>query len=104
MKQTLYSVRRSKRAKRIRITVYHNGNVVVTGPADVSPSILERCVSDNISWITDKINFFKSFGNLATLAFFLIITRNTGIRHSHLLRAVCDSIMKYISFLTIRFI
>lgn len=55
-----YKIRKSKRAKRMRLAVYCDGSVVVTAPIGANQTIIERYVSDKKQWLIDKINFFKS--------------------------------------------
>jgi len=55
-----YTIRKSKRAKRVRLVVYCDGSVVVTHPLGVSLSNVERFVADKTQWIMDKINYFQN--------------------------------------------
>jgi len=64
-----YSVRKSKRARRLRLAVYCDGTVVVTSPFGIQESIIEKFISDKKRWIFDKIKFFKSVDNQAIRTF-----------------------------------
>lgn len=50
-----YSIRESKRAKRLRIAVYADHDVIVTKPQDLSLEILRKFVESKRSWITKKL-------------------------------------------------
>ena len=64
-----YTVRRSRRAKRIRLAVYCDGTVVVTSPFGVQQSIIEKFFSDKKQWVLDKIRFFQSVDSKAIRTF-----------------------------------
>lgn len=64
-----YKLKRSKRAKRVRLAVYCDGGVVVTSPFGIQLSIIEKFISDKKQWILNKINFFKSIDNKAIRRF-----------------------------------
>jgi hypothetical protein len=64
-----YTMRKSRRAKRIRLTVYCDGRVVVTGPFGIGQSMVEKFLADKKQWVLDKIQFFKSVENKVTRTF-----------------------------------
>ncbi len=68
-KGVAYKLRRSKRAKRIRLAVFCDGTVVVTTPLGIEQSIIEKFLADKKQWVMDKINFFKSVDSKAILTF-----------------------------------
>lgn len=49
-----YSIKRSPRARSIRITVYHTGEVKVTVSRLIPQSLIERFVAKKSSWIIKK--------------------------------------------------
>ena len=55
-----YLVRRSKRAKRLRIAVYCDGSVVVTQPVHISAFDVEGFIKRKLEWIQSKVSFFLS--------------------------------------------
>ncbi len=55
-----YTHKKSRRARSVRLAVYHDGSVVVTGPFSVGTSIIEKFISDKKQWISDKLSYFKS--------------------------------------------
>lgn len=59
-KKVSYRLKRSKRAKRMRLAVYCDGSVVVTTPLGVQASIIEKFFAEKKQWVSDKISFFKS--------------------------------------------
>lgn len=59
-KKPKYIIKKSRRAKRMRLAVYCDGSVVVTTPFGINQTIIEKFIADKKQWLTDKINFFKS--------------------------------------------
>lgn len=64
-----YTLKKSKRAKRMRLAVYCDGSVVVTSPFGIQQSIIEKFISDKKQWVYCKIQFFKSVDNKAIRTF-----------------------------------
>ena len=59
-KKISYKLKRSKRAKRMRLAVYCDGGVVVTSPFGIEQSIIEKFISEKKQWVLEKMSFFKS--------------------------------------------
>ena len=59
-KEISYKIRKSKRAKRVRLAVYCDGSVVVTSPMGVDKNIIEKFVRDKWQWIKNKLEFFEN--------------------------------------------
>ena len=57
-----YTLRSSKRAKRVRLAVYPDGSVIVTKPWWFSNSIVERFIQQKSEWITSRVELFKKKG------------------------------------------
>ncbi len=55
-----YTLKRSARARSMRITVYQTGDVRVTAPRMVPGFLVKRFVSNKESWITRKVAEFKA--------------------------------------------
>lgn len=68
-KKISYKLKRSKRAKRMRLAVYCDGSVVVTSPFGIGQSIIEKFIADKKQWVFDKIRFFKSTDSKAIRTF-----------------------------------
>lgn len=49
-----YEIRRSRRARRVRLSVYLNGSIVVTLPWFTSRSVAERFVKEKASWLLSR--------------------------------------------------
>ncbi len=62
-----YKIRRSRRAKNLRIAVYSDARVVVSLPWRMSESFAEKFIREKSSWILDKIFHFKKFGKTSLL-------------------------------------
>lgn len=56
-----YSIRRSRRAKHMRISVAALGAVVVTVPQGVNLGLAEKFVKLRLPWIKRSLDYFKKF-------------------------------------------
>ncbi|MBU1088492.1 M48 family metallopeptidase [Patescibacteria group bacterium] len=54
-----YTTRRSKRAKRLRLAVYCDGNFIVTLPKGIKKSSAQNYIVNKSQWILNKLDFFK---------------------------------------------
>jgi len=54
-----YTLRRSRRARHVRLTVYGDGRVVLTSPAGVGEHVAERFIREHAEWLTAKLEFFR---------------------------------------------
>jgi len=59
-----YTLRTSKRARRMRLAVYCDGSVVVTTPFYLGETAIERLLHEKAQWLFSKISFFKQFEGL----------------------------------------
>lgn len=57
-------IKKSKRAKRMRIAVYCDGSVVAVHPENISFPRILSIIENKISWIREKIDFFNSRPNI----------------------------------------
>ncbi|PIP33182.1 metal-dependent hydrolase [Candidatus Gottesmanbacteria bacterium CG11_big_fil_rev_8_21_14_0_20_37_11] len=64
-----YSVRRSNRAKRMRLAVYCDGNFIVTVPQTFSASLIDRYVIAKSQWVISKLDFFEGLNKKQKLTF-----------------------------------
>ncbi len=60
-KKVKYILRRSNRARRMRLVVCCDGNLVVTAPQGTDYLIVEKFILEKSRWILDKIKYFKDF-------------------------------------------
>ena len=60
MRKIAYTVRRSKRAKRICLSVHYDGQVVVTSPLSTRKSSIERFVEREREWLSRALASFGS--------------------------------------------
>jgi hypothetical protein len=60
-KKVAYTLRKSKRARRMRLAVYCDGSVVVTTPFHLQETVTERFIREKTEWLFSKIAFFKQF-------------------------------------------
>lgn len=55
-----YTIRKSKRAKRLRLAVYCDGSIIVTTPVGVQQFIIHDFILEKRQWIYEKLRFFRS--------------------------------------------
>lgn len=60
-KKITYTLRKSKRARRMRLAVYCDGSVVITTPHDLQETAAERFIKEKTIWLFSKLEFFKQF-------------------------------------------
>lgn len=60
-KKIIYTLKRSKRAKKIRLAVYCDGSIVLTAPYGFKENFIERFIKSKASWLFSKILFFNKF-------------------------------------------
>jgi len=60
-KKVSYILRKSRRARRMRLAVYCDGSVVVTTPFDLQETIAEKFIREKTEWLFSKLNFFSQF-------------------------------------------
>lgn len=60
-----YTLKISKRARRMRLAIYCDGNFVVTAPENISENIVEQFIIKKSQWVLDKLNYFKSISGQA---------------------------------------
>lgn len=54
-----YTLKVSNRARKVRLTIYCDGNFVVTTPRNVNENIIEQFIIKKSQWIINKIEYFK---------------------------------------------
>ena len=54
-----YTLRKSRRARRVRLSVYRDGSVVLTSPLGGSSRLAERFLQQKLNWVLGKIEFFR---------------------------------------------
>lgn len=64
-----YSVRKSNRAKRMRLAVYCDGNFIVTVPQSFSINSIDRYIIAKSQWVISKIDFFEKLEEKQKLTF-----------------------------------
>lgn len=60
-RNVVYLLRKSNRARRVRIAVYCDGSIIVTAPSSLRESAAERFVREKTDWLLSKIDFFRQF-------------------------------------------
>lgn len=62
-----YVLKESKRAKRMRLTIYRAGDFVVTKPFKLSEDLVEEFIRQKSNWILSKLEYIKRFKNSSLL-------------------------------------
>ena len=57
-----YTLKISKRARRMRLAVYCGGDFVVTVPRGMNYNLIERFIAEKSQWVLDKLEHFSSLG------------------------------------------
>ncbi|MGC9602925.1 MAG: SprT family zinc-dependent metalloprotease [Minisyncoccia bacterium] len=60
-KKVTYTLRKSTRARRMRLAVYCDGSVVVTTPHDLQETTAEKFIKEKTTWLFSKLAFFRQF-------------------------------------------
>lgn len=60
-----YTLRLSKRARRMRLAIYRGGAFVVTAPQFENQNIIEQFIIKKSQWILDKLDYFKKFSDIS---------------------------------------
>ncbi len=64
-KNIQYLIKKSARAKRLRVAVYCDTQVVVTAPTGITTRTIDKFIVQKQTWIEEKIAYFSKFKNKA---------------------------------------
>lgn len=56
-----YTVKASRRAKRVRLMVYHDKSIVITRPYGVAESVVERFMREKAEWILRQLSRLRGY-------------------------------------------
>ncbi|MBP9717860.1 M48 family metallopeptidase [Candidatus Gracilibacteria bacterium] len=56
-----YTLKVSKRARRMSMAIFAGGDMVVTAPPTIPQGIIERFIVKKSKWVLSKIDYFKKF-------------------------------------------
>lgn len=59
-----YTIKKSARARRLRVAVYYDAGVVITTPLDFADDKIEKFLKERASWILEKIRYFTEYGKV----------------------------------------
>ena len=60
-KEINYNLKRSRRARKVRLTVYCDGSMTATVPQRYPAGALEDFIIEKAGWIFKKINYFENY-------------------------------------------
>ncbi|MFC1687090.1 M48 family metallopeptidase [Patescibacteria group bacterium] len=60
-KNISYTLRKSKRVRRMRLAVFVDGSVVVTTPYNLRENIAEKFIREKSRWLFTKLDYFRQF-------------------------------------------
>lgn len=87
--QIPYTIKKSKRAKRMRLSVYGDGSVVVTLPHKLQENIAEAFIKEKRKWLAGKLSFYKQFANTNIAPVFSNkLSRKDYLKHKEKARAL----------------
>jgi predicted metal-dependent hydrolase len=86
-----YTLRKSKRARKMRLAVYCDGSVVVTTPHWMGQILAERFIREKAGWLARKIAFFKERKTLIVKKG----TRGEYLKHKENTRALVKERLEY---------
>ncbi len=66
-KQIEYSLRPSRKARALRLSVYPDKRIVVSASLGYSISTIENFIKSKSEWILDKLRYFSKFAEVTTL-------------------------------------
>ena len=84
-----YRLRRSQRARHMRLTVYPGGSLVVTAPVSLDFSLIEQYLHKKTRWILEKVQLFSS------LSPFRVSTHGTYLRYREQARTLISQRLEY---------
>lgn len=58
-----YTLKVSKRAKRLRLSIHHDGSFIVTTPKNLHLNTIKQFIIKKSQWILDKLDYFSKFTN-----------------------------------------
>lgn len=62
-KNIQFLIKKSDRAKRLRVAVYADAQVVITVPRGVNKELVEKFITQKSTWIDEKVAYFSQFKN-----------------------------------------
>lgn len=86
-KNVVYTLRQSKRARRMRLVVYRDGSIVITTPYHLQKTIVEKFIRDKARWLFSKLNFFKQFQEKPVMRYH----RNEFLMHKESARSLVET-------------
>lgn len=92
-KKVVYTLRKSTRARRVRLAVHHDGSVVVTIPHYFQETVAERFIREKTEWLLSKLIFFKQVQRRPVVRH----TRDEYLKHKERARALVEERVAYFS-------
>ncbi len=86
-----YTFKESRRARRMKLAVYCDGNFVVTAPQGIGLEAVESFIVQKSNWIIGKLEYFKKFGNMI----FMKGDRKDYLKYKQEARALAESRVEY---------
>ena len=62
-KEIRYRLKKSRRARQMRLTIYCDGSLVATVPQRFSSNVLEKFILEKSGWIIKKMDYFQNFSH-----------------------------------------
>lgn len=88
-----YTVKESRRARRMRLAISPSKGLVATIPSGMSLGTLEEFIFEKSEWIIKKLEYFKKFSGVVLPR----STRNDYLKHKESARALMHEKVEYFS-------
>lgn len=85
-KKLVYTLRKSNRARRTRLSVRGDGSIVLTLPFGLNEKTAETFIKEKVGWLFSKINFFKRFQGRRIIRY----TKKHYLEHKESARALIE--------------
>ena len=60
-KEVEYTLKKSRRARRLRLAVFGDGSLVVTAPRRMSENFIEQFIVQKSAWVLEKLEHFRKY-------------------------------------------
>lgn len=92
-KKIYYTLKLSKRARKMRLAIYGDGNFVVTMPQRVDFSFVEKFILSKAEWVVKKMEYFKRNGG----SIFTKGSKADFLKHKHNARLFIEERLEHLN-------
>jgi len=59
-KKIEYTIRVSKRTRRVSLSIYGDGSIVITAPKNINQNLVNKFITSKAPWVIKKLEYFKN--------------------------------------------